>query len=323
MNKTKIIDVLTKLTKQYQLDTSLKFKTIALNKAIYQLKQFNGEITSGKQAIADVKSIGKGLGERIDEIIKTGTLSELKTNKETSEQTTAMDELLSITGIGPTRAKQYIKDGITSVNKLHDAIKDDKIKITHHIQIGIDYYEDLTHKIPRKEIDDMKKTLHKEINKVDKELVFEICGSYRRGLSKSGDIDLLISHPHHISTIDKQKYLPKLVTNLKKCGFIIDSLTSDGAKKYMGVCRIQKSPYARRIDIRCVDYSAYYTGLLYFTGSKNFNILVRKKALENGYSLNEYSLTNKETDEKIILQSEKELFDILDMEYVKPTDRDI
>ena len=91
----------------------------------------------------------------------------------------------------------------------------------------------------------------------------------------------------------------------------------------MGVCRIEKSPYARRIDIRCVDYSAYYTGLLYFTGSKNFNILVRKKALENGYSLNEYSLTNKETDEKVILQSEKELFDILDMEYVKPTDRDL
>lgn len=323
MNKTKIIDVLSKLTKQYQLDTSLKFKTIALNKAIYQLKQFNGEITSGKQAIADVKSIGKGLGERIDEIIKTGTLSELKTNKETSEQTNAMDELLSITGIGPTRAKQYIKDGITSVNKLRDAIKNGKIKITHHIQVGIDYYEDLTHKIPRKEIDDMKKILNKEINKVDKELVFEICGSYRRGLSKSGDIDLLISHPHHISNIDKQKYLPKLVANLKKHEFIIDSLTSDGAKKYMGVCRIEKSPYARRIDIRCVDYSAYYTGLLYFTGSKNFNILVRKKALENGYSLNEYSLTNKETDEKVILQSEKELFDILDMEYVKPTDRDL
>jgi len=42
-----------------------------------------------------------------------------------------------------------------------------------------------------------------------------------------------------------------------------------------------------------------------------------------GYSLNEYSLTNKETAKKIILQSEEELFDILKIDYVKPTDRDI
>ena len=59
---------------------------------------------------------------------------------------------------------------------------------------------------------------------------------------------------------------------MKEIGFIIDSLTSDGAKKYMGICKIDKSPFGRRIDIRCVDYSAFYTGLLYFTGSKNFNI---------------------------------------------------
>jgi DNA polymerase/3'-5' exonuclease PolX len=33
--------------------------------------------------------------------------------------------------------------------------------------------------------------------------------------------------------------------------------------------------------------------LLYFTGSKNFNIFLRKKAIEMGLSLNEYSLSDK------------------------------
>ena len=323
MNKHKIINVLQDLYKQYQLDSSLKFKSIALSKALNKLRSYDGEIESGKQAMNDVEGIGKGISKRIDEIISTGTLKELKTNSETSIEKDAMEELLSITGIGPTRAKQYISDGITTVALLKEKVNNGEISITHHIKVGLDYYDDFTNKIPRKEITEMKKILQKEIKGVDKDIIFEICGSYRRGLKESGDIDLLISHPKYINNISEQKFLLKLVNRLKKINFIIASLTSTGAKKYMGVCEIDSSPFGRRIDIRCVNYSAYYTGLLYFTGSKNFNILVRKKALEYGYSLNEYSLTNKETKENVILHSEEELFNLLEMDYVKPTNRDI
>jgi DNA polymerase/3'-5' exonuclease PolX len=100
-------------------------------------------------------------------------------------------------------------------------------------------------------------------------------------------------------------------------------LTSEGAKKYMGIYKIDSSKYCRRIDIRCVNYSAYYAALLYFTGSKNFNILIRNKVRDLGYSLNEYSLMEKDTDKQIILKSEKDIFDILNIDYIKPTDREI
>ena len=316
----KIITVLGSLYKQYQTDPSLHFKTRALQNALREIKKHEDKITSGEYALKNIKSIGKGIAKRIDEILETGTLSELKTN---NSNISSIDELLTVTGIGPTRAKQFLKDGISSVNDLKKKVDDGSIKVTHHIQLGLQYYKDLKERIPRDEITAMKKVLQKEIKNIDSQLIFEICGSYRRGVKTSGDIDVLLTHPKYSKDISKQKFLQKVVKKLKEIDFIVDSLTSDGAKKYMGICRLDSSPYGRRIDIRCVDYSAFYTGLLYFTGSKNFNIIVRNKALELGYTLNEYSLTIKETDKKIILHSEEELFDILKIDYVKPTDRDI
>jgi len=316
----KIITVLGSLYKQYQTDPSLHFKTRALQNALREIKKHEDKITSGEYALKNIKSIGKGIAKRIDEILETGTLSELKTN---NSNISSIDELLTVTGIGPTRAKQFLKDGISSVNDLKKKVDDGSIKVTHHIQLGLQYYKDLKERIPRDEITAMKKVLQKEIKNIDSQLIFEICGSYRRGVKTSGDIDVLLTHPKYSKDISKQKFLQQVVKRLKEIGFIIDSLTSDGAKKYMGICKLDSSPYGRRIDIRCVDYSAFYTGLLYFTGSRNFNIIVRNKALEMGYTLNEYSLTNKETNKKIILQSEEELFDILKIDYVKPTDRDI
>jgi DNA polymerase (family 10) len=62
--------------------------------------------------------------------------------------------------------------------------------------------------------------------------------------------------------------------------------------------------------------------VIYFTGSKNFNVLVRQKAKGLGYSLNEYGLVNNDNGELRYLKSEEELFEILGIPYLKPTDRD-
>ena len=46
----------------------------------------------------------------------------------------------------------------------------------------------------------------------------------------------------------------------------------------------------RRLDIRLLPYDQYYCGILYFTGSDQFNKAMRTHALEQGFTLNEYSL---------------------------------
>ena len=64
-----IISKLEELLILYKKDPSLKFKCKALSTAIPALKQYTQLIQCGKQAMNDIKGIGKGIADRIDEII--------------------------------------------------------------------------------------------------------------------------------------------------------------------------------------------------------------------------------------------------------------
>jgi DNA polymerase/3'-5' exonuclease PolX len=90
----------------------------------------------------------------------------------------------------------------------------------------------------------------------------------------------------------------------------------------MGVCEHPDVKIARRIDIRFVSYPSFYAALLYFTGSCDFNKHMRTVALKKRYTLNEYGLY-KFSGEIISTNSEEEIFDILEMKYLSPKDREI
>lgn len=319
----KIINILTLQLNEYKKDPSKRWKSKALQKAIYTIKEYPSIINSGKD-IESLKGIGKGMVKRVDEIIQTGTIKGLNIESKNDNNQNYFDKinkLKEITGVGDSRAKSWIKSGINNINDVFKAKKEGILKTTHHIDIGLKYFYDFQKRIPRKEITKMQEIIKKSVKKVNIDLIFEICGSYRRGLNDSGDIDILITNPFVEGDIEKQKYLSKLVRELKKVNFIIDDLTKSGQKKYMGVCKLQAKLPARRIDIRCVNYDEYYAAILYFTGSKNFNVLMRQNAIDMNYSLNEYGLKNKETNEIIKLKSEQDLFKILEVPYIKPTER--
>lgn len=57
-----------------------------------------------------------------------------------------------------------------------------------------------------------------------------------------------------------------------------------------GVCKLKKELPARRLDIRLTPHDQYYCSILYFTGSDVFNQRMRAHALEQGFTLNEYTL---------------------------------
>ena len=73
------------------------------------------------------------------------------------------------------------------------------------------------------------------------------------------------------------------------------------------------------MDIRFLPEESYGAALLYFTGSKDFNVMMRKKAIDKGYLLNEYALF--ENGEYIAVATEKEVFDKLEMKPVEPKNR--
>ena len=80
-NSEKILSIFQKLDMQYQNDsTKNQFQKNSIKKAVKLIDEYqkeNGNIQSKKEALK-IKGIGKSIGEKIDEILKTGTLKILK-----------------------------------------------------------------------------------------------------------------------------------------------------------------------------------------------------------------------------------------------------
>lgn len=204
-------------------------------------------------------------------------------------------------------------------------------KLNHHQLIGIKYFDDISKKIPREEIIIIEKILKKVILDMSKDFIVTICGSYRRGRNRSGDVDTLITHNSIKTKSDLESsgkdVLTKIVFILENLGFLVDHLTEGSTTKYMGVCICpKKGKIARRIDIRLVPYESYGAAILYFTGSKTFNTNMRTHALHKGYKLSEYGLfkmENGKEKEQVNCPNEKDIFKVLDYPYAEPPERDI
>ena len=320
-------------------ENSLKWKIKSLKSTLNILSSLEDD-TIEISKIKDIKGIGKGGITRIEEIIKTGELDEIKKYQESisyhhEEITENITKLESISGIGNVKAKKLLKQGITfdilmkeKINYNVDNFKENEIlkNITKHQFICLKYYEDISERIPRKEIEDFDCILSGIFSEINSDLLYEICGSFRRKNKDSGDIDILFCNKKcqmHEDLENSEKYLKILLLKMKKMNIIVEDLTKSGDLKYMGICKIPGHSLNRRLDIKYVPYCSYIPGILHFTGSYKENIRLRQLGKEKNYKINEYGIykIDDKNEDLIILNTEKELYDILEEEYKKPEQR--
>jgi DNA polymerase/3'-5' exonuclease PolX len=310
----------------------IKENTNADNKDIYRLKNLKVVLSILKKypikitllnyfTLIDIPGVGKGTISRLKEILEKGELSELGKFKVDYNKNKIINELTQIVGINTITANKLYKNGIKSISDLKKKVKSKEIKLNEKLLLGLKYYGKFEGNIKRTEIDKIKDIIKSVIDKENK-FIFEICGSYRRGKERCGDIDVLISKK---GKLDKHlNYLENIVLLLKglKTPLIIADLTTKDFKtKYMGFCQYKDNPL-RRIDIRFIDHTFWYSALVYFTGSMMLNKQMRNIAKTKNLKLSEYGLEKKDGT-KILIKSEKELFDILGMKYLEPTQRNI
>lgn len=306
------------------------YKLATIKRVIETIAKYSKKIINGEQ-LESVKGIGIKTITRINEIIKTGKLSEIK---EKEKQYESISELSSIYGIGPTKASMfYEKYNIKSIKDLIKASKNGEITLTHQMELGIKYRNTLTEKIPHNLIKLAEKPLLNKINNCDSELIADICGSYRRKKDFSSDLDILLTHPNITSTNNKQGiYLDKVVESLNKY-FIIDKLTESSKRHFQGFASFKNivkdypdfntKKLVIRLDIIIVPYSSYYTALMHFTGSAVFNQKMRLHAKSMNMKLSEYGLF-KQTGKKeipITINSEEDIFNNLLLKYIPPEKR--
>jgi DNA polymerase beta len=329
----KIIKVFKKLIRQIGFELSQPMPKKEENRSIFRLYsirrslriiiKYPNEIKHGKD-IGDIKGIGSGTINRIDEILKTGTLKELSSYEQVPY---IVDELVKVVNIGPKTAYGLVKKyNIKSLDDFRKRVEVGEIPINDKIKLGLKYFDSYQKSIPRIEMMKMDKYLHSVLSKIDDNLFGVMCGSYRRLSLLSNDIDFMIVHPSIITMDDLEKshLLKKIVDILHKSKFIIADLTDKNyVTKYMGFCKLENNPI-RHIDIRLMPLESYYPALLHFTGSGNYNRKMRTVAIDLEMKLSEYGLfkIKKNGDEEMVnIKSEKDIFNKLGLEYVPPEER--
>jgi DNA polymerase (family 10) len=128
----------------------------------------------------------------------------------------------------------------------------------------------------------------------------EVCGSLRRRAETIGDLDVLFSSKNAPAVLDTFVKLPQVATVLAHGPTKASVRLADGVQ----------------CDLRGVEDAQYPFALHYFTGSKAHNIVMRKRALARGLSLNEYALTG--ADGPIPCETEADLFEALELAEIPP-----
>ena len=303
-----LLDTLTKLMKS----KGEFFRSKAYSDAADSVRLFDGDITSVDQ-LKGRPGIGKTILKKFQEYIDTGTLKLLE-----RERNNPAHLFTEVYGIGPKKAKQLVeKEGITTIEELRSRAEE---LLTTAQKAGLRHYEDILKRIPRREIDKYQTRLQNIFKKVaNPDSTLEIVGSYRRGAKNSGDIDIIISDPNDDKTIFS-KFLDELI----KSKILIEVL-SRGKTKSLGISKLKGRP-ARRIDFMYTAPEEFPFAILYFTGSKTFNTIMRARALELGYSMNEHGFTHMKNGKKTtklntVFPNEQSIFQFLGMKYVEPEKR--
>ncbi|KZV95895.1 hypothetical protein EXIGLDRAFT_671776 [Exidia glandulosa HHB12029] len=327
-----------------------KFRVIGYRKAIAALRRHPTRIQTAEEA-GKLQGVGNKTSEKIMEIISTGGLERLKTER--NDGVDVMELFRGIYSVGSTVARQWYTLGLRTLDDVRE--RKAGIRLSAAQEIGLRYYDDLNQRMPRAEAGEIYGMIKQRALDLDPKLDIEIMGSYRRRKETCGDIDILITRDpcdgkthagasrcllHTTSSYHTcLGLLMKLLRVLHQDGILTEDLSvSHGAgtaleAKYMGIGRRDATSKRRRIDILTIPHEQWGGALLYFTGDDIFNRSIRLKASKMGYSLNQRGLykgvirdprdrtVKLDSGELFASRTEREIFDALGVPWQEPWER--
>jgi len=307
---TQIIDNL-RILADYERINKEPFKVRAYEKVIDSIELYDKKIETIED-IKALKGVGKKIEDKIVEFIATGNVAEVENVIKDPKYILGI-KLKGIYGVGPAKITELMTK-IKDFEELRE--HPELLKLLNDKQrIGLKYYDQMNLRIPMAEGKQHYKSVK---NMLDASIEFEFVGSFRRKNKDMGDIDILIKNKDGGGIV-----LKDIIKRFVDEKYVIEKLAL-GNNKFMGLCKLRPELPARRIDILLADPSHYYFALLYFTGSYNFNIYMRKVALSKGLSLSEYGFKDSKgnlMDTTDTIHSEEDIFAYLDIPYTAPHKR--
>jgi len=316
MDKDRVANILVEISTLLELQGENPFKSRAYVNAARALENLAEPLDKlvAENRLAEVKGIGEGIQKKISELVTTGKLGYLDELK--AAVPPGLVAMLDIPGLGPKKIK-VLNDqlGVTTVEELEKACQAGKVaglpgfgdKTQVNILEGISRRRSYASRHLLSDALALAEPLLEDLRAHPDVIRCSTAGSLRRFKEVIGDIDLLVSSKNPGNVIEFFTSRPGILSVNAK-GDTKASVILEGG--------IQS-------DLRVVSDAEYPFALLYFTGNKEHNIVMRQRAIQRGLRLNEYGLfkSKEETrDPKLLVpcKTEDEIFEKLELACIPP-----
>ncbi len=310
MENAQIADIFDEIADLLELQDENQFRIRSYRNAARSVRDFSGRL---EQAVADgmdlteLPDIGESTAEKIKEIIETGTCKRLTEQRE--KVPPELTDLLRVPQLGPRTAMMLYRElGVKNLEDLRDACREHRVRDLEgmgersedKLLRGISTVESTSGRFSIRTAFDYVGSLAQHLDDLDEIERWEVAGSFRRRKETIGDLDVLILADDRGAAAEAiLSYAP------------IEEVIGRGEEKLS--VRLDSG---LQVDFRYFEPESFGAALLYFTGSKQHNIVLRRRAVERDWKLNEYGLFKGEN--RLAGKTEESIYHRLNLEWIPP-----
>ena len=290
-----------------------QFKIRAFRRAaniIESLPREAAELIADGEELRQYDGIGEAIAEKIKDFVETGTTKALKEAEEAVPPSTL--ELLRLPDLGPKRAGELFRTlGVDSLSALGDALEAGKLdglpgfgpKLIGNLREGLKQAEAQgteERRVLLSEAEAAAEQIIAYLRQVEGLEQIEAAGSLRRRRETVGDLDILAVGRDPASLTEHFLGYPEsektLMEGDTRCSIRLNS--------------------GLQIDLRVLPAESIGAALQYFTGSKDHNVVLRRRAQERGLKVNEYGVYD--GDRQVAGRSEAEVYESIGLPWIPP-----
>jgi DNA polymerase (family 10) len=310
MNNRQVAAILYEVADLLELE-DVKFKPVAYRRAAHGIEMLGEDINrvAERGGLEEIPGVGAHISPKIREVLDTGKLEYLERLKQ--EIGPGIRELAEVGGIGPKKAISLHRAlGIDTLDQLGAAAREGKIrglpgfgeKSEANILQGIAARKGTSGRALLGEMLPVAEKILSTLAGLPAVRQCSLAGSIRRMKETIGDIDIIAASPEPEKVMTAFCTLPEVTRILGRGPARSSVVLASGMQA----------------DLRVVEEGQYWTALQYFTGSKDHNIALRRRALGHGWSLSEYGVKEEATGRYIPGSTEEDLYRMLGLPYIEP-----
>ncbi len=316
MTREAAAEILNRIALLLELKGENPFKTRAYKMGAEIVESHAGDIMqlAAEQKLAGIKGIGDALRDKLHEMATTGRLEFYEKLKAEFPET--LFELFEISGLGPKKiAALYSQLQVASIADLKRVCESGEAgklsgfgeKTVVKLLESIAFREEHASEFRLDQVYALAQGILEALRGHEDVSRAEVCGSFRRGKEVVHDLDFLVATRHPERVIGDFVKLPEVEKVIAQGGTKASVYASNGVQ----------------CDLRAVSSAEFPFALNYFTGSKEHNVVMRQRALDQGLSLNEYGFTSvvegvSLPPEVAEIYEERDIYRTLGLDYIEP-----